>query len=59
VSTTGNNLQQRRQVFINQPGLVAALALMTSTAAFVAHNQLQGAMRDPKSYRAGHMPEAF
>jgi len=44
-------------------GLVAALAIMTSTAAFAQHATRYQDYRtwggEPKSYGAGHMPEAF
>jgi hypothetical protein len=41
-------------------GLVAALAIMTSTAAFAQHaNNYRTFGGEPKSYGAQHMPEAF
>jgi len=41
-------------------GLVAALAIMTSTAAFAQHaTNYRTWGGEPKSYGAGHMPEAF
>lgn len=47
-------------------GLVAALAIMTSTAAFAQpvqqyrpYSYERGYNLEPKSYGAGHMPKAF
>jgi hypothetical protein len=45
-------------------GLVAALAIMTSTAAYAQHYEgYRGDYRawggEPKSFGAGHMPRAF